>query len=94
MGMELTTVQQYAGDRSANVDAATESLRRRYAMLRARAAESEEAAAARHQLAERTLDMTEEYFPAEVAARRRRVATAGFAAGLVVGGIVGATLRR
>jgi len=92
--MELSQIQQYAGGRTVDAELATEQLRARYAALRARAADSEEAAAARHQLAERTLDLTEEYFPAEVAARRRRVATAGFAAGLVVGGIAGAALRR
>jgi hypothetical protein len=94
--MEFNTdnIQQYAGDRGFDADTATEQLRRRYAALRTRAAESEEAAAARHQLAERTLDLTEEYFPAEVAARRRKVAVAGFAAGFVVGGLAGAALRR
>lgn len=92
--MELPKIQQYAGGRTVDADIAAEQLRARYAALRARAAESEEAAVARHQIAERTLDLTEEYFPAEVAARRRRVAAAGFAAGLVVGGAIGSRLRR
>lgn len=92
--MELNQIQQYAGGRAVDADRTTDALRARYEALRARAADSEEAAAARHQLAERTLDLTEEYFPEEVASRRRRVAAAGFAAGLAVGGIVGTTLRR
>jgi hypothetical protein len=92
--MELSNVQQYAGDRGVDSEMAVDELRRRYAALRARAADSEEAAAARHRLAERTIDLTEEYFPEEVAARRRKVAAAGFAAGLVVGGAAGAMLRR
>lgn len=92
--MELGQIQQYTGGRAVDSELTTDALRARYAALRARAADSEEAAAARHQLAERTLDLTEEYFPAEVAARRRRVAAAGFAAGLVVGGVAGAALRR
>ena len=92
--MELSQIQQYAGGRTVDADVATEQLRARFAALRARAAESEEAAAARHQLAERTLDLTEEYFPAEVAARRRRVAAAGFAAGVAVGAVAGAAIRR
>ncbi|QKY21299.1 hypothetical protein B4589_013295 [Halolamina sp. CBA1230] len=87
--MELSNVQ-----RGIDSEMAAEQLRRRYEALRARAAESEEAAAARHQLAERTLDLTEEYFPAEVAARRRKVAAAGFAAGVVVGAAADAALRR
>lgn len=69
-------------------------LRARLDTLRARAAESEEAAAARHQLAERTLDMTEEYFPEETAARKRKAASAGFVAGLVVGAGAVALRRR
>ncbi len=92
--MELSQIQQYAGGRAVDADLTTEQLRARFAALRARAAESEEAAAARHQLAERTLDLTEEYFPAEVAARRRRVAAAGFAAGVAVGAVAGAAIRR
>lgn len=87
--MELSNVQ-----RGIDSEMAAAQLRRRYDALRTRAAESEEAAAARHQLAERTLDLTEEYFPEEVAARRRKAAAAGFAAGLVVGGVAGAVLRR
>jgi hypothetical protein len=90
MEFNSDSIQQYAGDRGFDADAATEQLRRRDAALRTRAAESEEAAAARHQLAERTLDLTEEYFPAEATARRRKVAVAGF----VVGGLAGAALRR
>ena len=88
--MERDTIRRYATDRTGDIDA----LRTRYEMLRTKAAESEEAAAARHQIAERTLDLTEEYFPAEVAARRRKAAAAGFAAGLVVGGAIGSRLRR
>lgn len=92
--MELSQIQQYTGGRAVDSERTTDALRARYEALRTRAAESDEAAAARHQLAERTLDLTEEYFPAEVASRRRRIAAAGFAAGLVVGGVAGATLRR
>ncbi|MFW5940097.1 MAG: hypothetical protein ACOCQU_06585 [Halolamina sp.] len=92
--MELSQIHQYTSGRGVPSDVAAEELRNRYAALRARAAESEEAAAARHQLAERTLDLTEEYFPAEVAARRRKAAAAGFAAGLVVGAAGAAAAMR
>ncbi|MBP1985884.1 hypothetical protein [Halolamina salifodinae] len=43
--MELSQIQQYAGGRAADTDLTTDALRTRYAALRARAADSEEAAA-------------------------------------------------
>lgn len=92
--MEFSQIKQFTGEKTADDEPTTDSLRARYETLRTRAAESDEAAAARHQLAERTLDLTEEYFPEEVASRRRRAAAMGFAAGLVVGGIATSVLRR
>jgi|AntRauTorcE11898_2_1112593.scaffolds.fasta_scaffold05265_2 hypothetical protein len=92
--MEFSQIKRYTGEKTTGDEPTTESLRTRYEALRTRAAESDEAAAARHQLAERTLDLTEEYFPEEVASRRRRAAAMGFAAGMVVGGVAGTALRR
>ena len=45
--MELNQIQQYAGGRAVDADRTTDALRARYEALRARAADSEEAAAAR-----------------------------------------------
>lgn len=68
--------------------------RARFAELRQRAMESEESAEMRHRLGERMVDLTEEYFPEEVSARRRRIAAAAFAAGVAVGTVGASSLSR
>lgn len=92
--MEINNIRQFTDEKMGDEHGDEPSLRARLDALRARAAESEEAAAARHQLAERTLDMTEEYFPEETAARRRKAAAKGFLAGIVLSGVAFALLRR
>lgn len=66
----------------------------RFDAMKRRALESEEGAVVREQLGERMVDLTEEYFPAEVAARRRKIAGIAFGAGVVVGAVGGRLLRR
>lgn len=68
--------------------------RERFEAMKRRALESEETAAVRKHLGDRMLDLTEEYFPEEVAARRRKTAATAFGAGVVVGAVGGALLRR
>lgn len=70
------------------------SARARFAELRQRAMESEESAEVKRRLGERMVDLTEEYFPEEVAARRRRSAAAAFLAGVAVGAVSVRTLSR
>jgi len=65
----------------------------RFEALKRRAIESEEGAVVRKRVGERMVDLTEEYFPEEVAARRRKIAGAAFGAGVVVGAVGGAFLR-
>jgi hypothetical protein len=53
--------------------------------MKARARASEEGIVVKHQLGETMLDMMEDYFPEEVASRRREDIAKGFVAGLAVG---------
>jgi hypothetical protein len=68
--------------------------RARFEEMKRRALESDESALVREQLGERMVGLTEEHFPAEVAARRRKTAGIAFGAGVVVGAVGGALLRR
>jgi len=92
--MEISNIRQFTGEQMGDELADEPSLRTRLGELQTRAAQSEGAAAARQQLAERTLDMTEEYFPEETAARRRQAAIKGLVAGIVLTGVAIALLRR
>lgn len=86
--MDIRTISPRRTDR-ATIDAVEQDLpagaRARFAELRQRAMESEESAEMKRRLGERMVDLTEEYFTEEVAARRRRTAATAFAAGVVVG---------
>lgn len=66
----------------------------RFEAMKRRAMESEEGAVVRKRVGERMVDLTEEYFPEEVAARRRKIAGAAFGAGVIVGAAAGAYMRR
>lgn len=66
----------------------------RFDAMKRRALESEESAVVREHLGERMVDLTEEYFPAEVAERRRKIAGIAFGAGVVVGAVGSRLLRR
>ncbi|AEN04727.1 hypothetical protein [Halolamina sp.] len=88
--MDISTINPRRTGRE-TIEAAEHDLpagaRARFAELRQRAIESEESAEMKHRLGERMIDLTEEYFPAEVTARRRRTAAAAFAAGLAIGAV-------
>lgn len=88
--MDISTISPRRTGRE-TIDAAQyeipEGARARFAELRQRAIESEESAEMKHRLGERMIDLTEEYFAEEVAARRRRTASAAFAAGVAVGAL-------
>ena len=95
--MDISTITPRRSD-SESVDAIEAdipvSARARFAELRQRAMESEESAEMKHRLGKRMIDLTEEYFTEEVAARRRRTAGTAFAAGVAVGAAGVAYLSR
>lgn len=70
------------------------SARDRFEAMKRRALESDESAVVRARLGKRMIDLTEEYFPEEVAARRRKITGAAFGAGVLVGAVGSALLRR
>jgi len=88
--MDISTISPRRTGRS-SVDASEveipASARARFAELRQRAMESEESAEMKRRLGERMVDLTEEYFAEEVAARRRRSAATAFVAGVAVGAV-------
>lgn len=95
--MDISTIRGSGDDRTADKPAAIPvdgTASARFEAMKRRALESEESAAVREHLGERMVDLTEEYFPAEVAARRRKIASIAFGAGVVVGAVGGALLRR
>lgn len=59
--------------------------RARMEAVKARARASEEGTVVKHRLGETMLDLMEDYFPQETAARRRKDMAQAFAAGVAVG---------
>jgi hypothetical protein len=96
--MDISTIRRSGADRSTEDRAAAipaeGTASARFDAMTRRALESEESAVVRERLGERMVDLTEEYFPAEVAERRRKIAGVAFGAGVIVGAVGGALLRR
>lgn len=96
--MDISTIRRTGADESSDDQDAPVSMdgtpSARFEEMKRRALESEESAVVRERLGERMIGLTEEYFPAEVAARRRKTAGIAFGAGVVVGAVGGALLRR
>lgn len=96
--MDISTLRRAGADRSTDDREDTIPVEgtasARFEAMKRRALESEESAVVREHLGERMVDLTEEYFPAEVAERRRKTAGLAFGTGLIVGAIGDALLRR